>query len=120
MNSLYFRLWMMLTGWGAVGLVYSLTSSQDQASAIMLQPSAMDLWFDFDPNAIWLYLSFFSARCIGLFTLSGSAFALAGTFHAALCIRRRCSVYILANDNDLSAGDAGYNQCRRFEAADQF
>lgn len=59
MNSLYLRLWTMLTGWGAVGLIYSLTSSQDQASAIMLQPSAIDLWFDFDPNAIWLYLSFF-------------------------------------------------------------
>lgn len=59
MNSLYSRLWYMLTGWGAVGVVYSLTSSQDQASAHLLQPSVVDLWFEFDPSAIWLYLSFF-------------------------------------------------------------
>ena len=59
MNSLYSRLWYMLTGWGAVGIVYSLTSSQDQASAHLLQPSVVDLWFEFDPSAIWLYLSFF-------------------------------------------------------------
>lgn len=59
MNSLYLRLWYMLTGWGAVGVVYSLTSSQDQASAHLLQPSIVDLWFKFDPNAIWFYLSFF-------------------------------------------------------------
>ncbi|WP_374833683.1 hypothetical protein [Paenochrobactrum pullorum] len=59
MYSLYLRFWYMLTGWGSVGLVYSLTSSQDQASAIMLQPSFIDQWFAFDPNAIWLYLSFF-------------------------------------------------------------
>ncbi len=65
MNSLYLRLWTMLTGWGAVGLVYSLTSSQDQASAIMLQPSAIDLWFDFNPDAIWLYLSFFPLVALG-------------------------------------------------------
>lgn len=59
MNSLYSRLWYMLTGWGAVGVVYSLTSSQDQTSAHLLQPSVVDLWFEFDPSAIWLYLSFF-------------------------------------------------------------
>lgn len=59
MNSLYWRLWYMLIGWGSVGLIYSLTSSQDQISATMLTPSALDNWFEFDPSAIWIYLSFF-------------------------------------------------------------
>lgn len=59
MHSLYGRLWYMLTGWGSIALIYSLTSSQDQSAGIMLKPSAIDLWFVFDPNALWVYMSFF-------------------------------------------------------------
>lgn len=54
-----FRLWNMLIGWGSVGLVYSLTSSKDPSTAHLLVPGAIDRWFDFDPGAIWLYMSFF-------------------------------------------------------------
>lgn len=59
MYSLKQRFWSMLTGWGSIGLAYGLTSSKDQATAYLLPPSAIDLWIDFDPNAIWAYLSFF-------------------------------------------------------------
>lgn len=59
MNALYERLWYMLTGWGSIALVYGLTSSQDQTAGIMLKPTVIDLWFDFNPDTIWIYLSFF-------------------------------------------------------------
>ncbi len=59
MTALNERLWYMLTGWGSIALVYGLTSSQDQSAGIMLKPSAIDLWFDFNPDTIWIYLSFF-------------------------------------------------------------
>lgn len=59
------RLWNMFSGWGSICVVYFLTNSKDQAAAFMLQPSAIDRLFSFDPNAIWLYLSFFALVPIG-------------------------------------------------------
>jgi membrane-associated phospholipid phosphatase len=53
------RSWYMLGGWGAIGAVYTLTSSKDQTTAHMLQPGVVDHWFGFDPLAIWPYMSFF-------------------------------------------------------------
>lgn len=58
-KSISKRLWYMLIGWGSIVVIYVLTSSKDQDAAYMLQPSAVDLWFKFDPHGIWLYLSFF-------------------------------------------------------------
>lgn len=68
MSPLYERLWYMLTGWGSIALVYGLTSSQDQSAGIMLKPSAIDLWFDFNPNTIWIYLSFFLLMSLAYLT----------------------------------------------------
>lgn len=59
MTAFYQRLWYMFTGWGSIALVYGVTSSQDQSAGIMLKPSAIDLWFDFNPDSLWIYLSFF-------------------------------------------------------------
>ena len=59
------RMKYMLSGWGSIGVIYFLTNSKDQTSAFMLQPSAIDRWFVFDPNALWLYLSFFALVPLG-------------------------------------------------------
>ena len=58
-SDLPLRLWYMLTGWGLVGLCYTLAGSKDPTGAHMLEPSAIDRWFTPDPRGIWLYLSFF-------------------------------------------------------------
>ncbi|QLK60906.1 inositol phosphorylceramide synthase [Enterobacteriaceae bacterium Kacie_13] len=52
------RLWHMLVGWGAVGVVYQLTDAF-QKPGIMLVPSYIDRAIPFNPAGIWLYLSFF-------------------------------------------------------------
>ena len=59
-RAIFQRLMCLLSGWGSIVVIYVLTSSKDQTSAFMLQPSAIDRWFRFDPNAIWLYVSFFA------------------------------------------------------------
>jgi hypothetical protein len=48
----------MFFGWGAVGVVYSL-SDRLQGEGYHLAPMAIDQWIPFSPSAIWLYLSFF-------------------------------------------------------------
>lgn len=53
------RLGAMAIGWGSVGVVYGISGQRGPESAFHLTPSAIDLWFSFDPNAIWAYLSFF-------------------------------------------------------------
>lgn len=58
MNALWPRLRHMLLGWGAVGIVYSL-SDRLQGEGYRLAPMAIDSWIPFSPSAIWLYLSFF-------------------------------------------------------------
>lgn len=61
------RLWYLISGWGAVGVIYSLAGSQDLSRATLLSPSRLDLWFTFDPRAIWMYLSFFLIVPLGYF-----------------------------------------------------
>ena len=80
------RSWYMLSGWGAIGVVYTLTSSKDQASAHMLQPGAVDSWFSFDPLAIWPYMSFFLIVPLGymLVPLSRAAWLSRAMIIAAL------------------------------------
>ena len=53
------RLAAMAIGWGAVGVIYGISGLRGPESAFHLTPSAIDLWFRFDPTAIWAYLSFF-------------------------------------------------------------
>jgi hypothetical protein len=52
------RLGMMLTGWGTVGLCYSI-GRLAPGHAHVLHETALDRLVPFDPSAIWLYLSFF-------------------------------------------------------------
>ncbi|MFK3941451.1 inositol phosphorylceramide synthase [Pseudomonas monteilii] len=67
MNTpMMFRLWQMLLGWGAVGLVYTLTDHLQGAGRVML-PSSLDRMVAFTPHAIWLYLSFFAVVPLGYF-----------------------------------------------------
>ncbi|NPD15538.1 inositol phosphorylceramide synthase [Xinfangfangia sp. D13-10-4-6] len=49
----------MLLGWGVVGVVYTISGLQDPARAIHLAPGAIDRAIRFDPDAIWVYMSFF-------------------------------------------------------------
>lgn len=53
------RLGAMLLGWGSVGVVYGISALRPVDQAHILQSGPIDLWFDFDPAGIWLYLSFF-------------------------------------------------------------
>lgn len=52
------RLWQMLLGWGAVGVVYHLTDTFQTAGTVLM-PSVIDRMIPFSPGGIWLYLSFF-------------------------------------------------------------
>ncbi|MGV8925453.1 MAG: phosphatase PAP2 family protein [Ewingella sp.] len=52
------RLWYLLTGWGAVGVVYNLTDTL-QRSGTVLSPSFIDQMVTFNPIGIWFYFSFF-------------------------------------------------------------
>lgn len=52
------RLWCLLTGWGAVGVVYNLTDTFQRPGTV-LSPSFIDQMVTFNPAGIWLYLSFF-------------------------------------------------------------
>lgn len=59
-GNIRYRLYLMITGWGAIGLAYGLTSSRDPGAAFLLEPTKLDLWFGFHPASIWIYLSFFA------------------------------------------------------------
>ena len=52
------RLWCLLSGWGAVGVVYNLTDAFQRPGTV-LSPSVIDQMVTFNPAGIWLYLSFF-------------------------------------------------------------
>ena len=64
------RLRQMLLGWGAVGVVYSL-SDRLQGEGYQLAPMAIDRWIPFSPSAIWLYLSFFLIVPLGYLLVPG-------------------------------------------------
>ena len=57
--SLLHRCAAMALGWGSVGAVYGLSAQRPIEQAYHLQPGPIELWFDFNPAGIWLYLSFF-------------------------------------------------------------
>ncbi|MGU3576682.1 phosphatase PAP2 family protein [Brucellaceae bacterium C25G] len=57
--SLQARFLAMVIGWGAIGFVYTLSGLRTADNAYFLTPSAIDRWFVFSPDAIWLYMSFF-------------------------------------------------------------
>lgn len=65
-NTVIFRLWHMLLGWGAVGVIYTLTDHLQSVGRIMT-PSSLDCLIAFTPHAIWLYLSFFVVVPLGYF-----------------------------------------------------
>lgn len=52
------RLRHLILGWGAVGVVYTLTGLF-QGQGATLPETALDRMIPFDPAGIWLYLSFF-------------------------------------------------------------
>lgn len=56
--SLFVRLREMLIGWGSVGIVYTLTSGW-QGAGVVLRETALDRLIAFNPDGLWLYLSFF-------------------------------------------------------------
>ncbi|AHG22108.1 acid phosphatase [Chania multitudinisentens RB-25] len=58
MQEVLYRLWQMLLGWGFVGLVYH-SADRWQGPGHMLAPGWLDRLIPFNPQAIWLYLSFF-------------------------------------------------------------
>lgn len=53
------RLTSMVVGWGAIGITYTISGQRDAATAHLLTPTAIDLWFNFNPSTIWVYMSFF-------------------------------------------------------------
>ncbi len=61
------RLWCLLTGWGAVGVVYNLTDAFQRPGTV-LSPSFIDQMVSFNPAGIWLYLSFFLVIPLGYLT----------------------------------------------------
>lgn len=56
--QLFIRVRHMILGWGAVGLVYALTSAF-QGHGITLVETVLDRMIAFNPAGIWIYLSFF-------------------------------------------------------------
>ena len=53
------RLGFLIIGWGFVGLFYALSTNLTPFSAHILSESFIDRAVAFNPNGIWLYLSFF-------------------------------------------------------------
>lgn len=49
----------LLTSWGVVWVIYALSGLRSADQAHHLTPWPIDAWFAFDPNALWLYMSFF-------------------------------------------------------------
>lgn len=58
MNRLKQRLIYLLSGWGAVGLIYNL-SDRLQEGGNYLPLTIIDHLIPFSPDAVWFYLSFF-------------------------------------------------------------
>ncbi|OBU12938.1 acid phosphatase [Morganella psychrotolerans] len=52
------RFFYLLAGWGTVGVIYSLTGDI-HATAHMITPGIIDKAIMYNPNAVWVYLSFF-------------------------------------------------------------
>jgi membrane-associated phospholipid phosphatase len=67
MMPLLSRFAFMVTGWGAIGVVYTISGLRSADAAFSLTPSAIDLWFRFEPSAIWVYMSFFAFVPLGFF-----------------------------------------------------
>ena len=65
--SAWSRFVYMATGWGAIGVVYTISGQRGAEVAHRLTPSAIDLWFSFNPAAIWVYMSFFLFVPLGYF-----------------------------------------------------
>ena len=65
--SAWSRFVCMATGWGAIGVVYTISGQRGAEAAHRLTPTAVDLWFDFNPAAIWIYMSFFLFVPLGFF-----------------------------------------------------
>lgn len=61
------RLVLMVSSWGSIGIVYTLSGLRGAKAAHLLTPSSIDLWFPFTPSAIWVYMSFFLFIPIGFF-----------------------------------------------------
>lgn len=61
------RFAFMAVGWGSIGTVYTLSGLRDVSQAHVLDPSPVDLWFTFNPGAIWVYMSFFAFVPLGYF-----------------------------------------------------
>ena len=57
----------MVMGWGAIGVIYTISGQRNADMAHRLEPSAIDLWFTFQPGAIWIYMSFFLFIPLGYF-----------------------------------------------------
>ncbi len=57
----------MVMGWGAIGVVYTVSGLRGAEVAHVLTPSEIDRWFTFDPSAIWAYMSFFLFVPLGYF-----------------------------------------------------
>ena len=57
----------MAAGWGAIGVVYTISGLRGAEVAYVLTPSAIDLWFTFSPSAIWAYMSFFLFVPLGFY-----------------------------------------------------
>src|SRR5450830_1205902 len=61
------RFWHMAFGWGSVGVVYTL-SGWLQGPGTVLPETALDRLISFNPDGIWLYLSFFVIIPVAYFT----------------------------------------------------
>lgn len=59
LHSLPLRLWHMASGWGFVGLVYSLARRLQGPAQAVIPETALDRLIAFDPFGVWVYLSFF-------------------------------------------------------------
>ena len=65
--SKWSRFWHMASGWGSVGVVYTL-SGWLQGPGTVLPETALDRLISFNPDGIWLYLSFFVIIPVAYFT----------------------------------------------------
>ena len=57
-SILRLRLYRLLLGWGSAGLAYHI-GRRYTASPIIIPENALDAVIAFNPNAVWVYLSFF-------------------------------------------------------------
>ncbi|MFQ1702140.1 phosphatase PAP2 family protein [Loktanella agnita] len=64
------RFAFMAMGWGAIGVVYTISGQRGAETAHRLVPTAIDRWFSFNPDMIWIYMSFFLFVPLGYFCTS--------------------------------------------------